>query len=334
MGAFADWQPKYARHRVATFPVTITESGHKKPNTVGYLKTGLKGSEKLALKFPTAESFGFACGPYSRICVIDMDDTDPRIVAEGERLFGVSPLLWRTGGGKYAMPFRHNGERRHIRPITGLPIDVLGGGFVVAPPSLGALRPYEIIRGALDDLDRLPRARMPAEIVVARGSATTLDKGIREGQRNTALFKHCRSIVDHCQNVDQVVAEAQVWAAKNLSPPLGASEIAKTAHSAWRYRGGRKQIMHQLIQAPEFKALSIDYEAMGVFSILAAENGPYSTFMIADGFGADLGWPRRLVPAARKKFLQLGLIECVRKAAPSRPALYRWTGTIAEANNP
>ena len=40
MGTFGDWQPQYAKHGVATFPVQVTAAG-KKPSTAGYLKTGL-----------------------------------------------------------------------------------------------------------------------------------------------------------------------------------------------------------------------------------------------------------------------------------------------------
>lgn len=163
MGIFADWQPEYAKRGVATFPVEII-GNDKQPCTKGYLKTGIRGSAQLALKFAEAQSFGFACGRYNRLMVVDMDSTDPAIVSEGERLFGCSPLLWRTGGGKFAMAFRYNGEARRIRPIASLPIDLLGRGFAVAPPSVGAIRNYEIIRGTLADLDRLPVARIPDEI--------------------------------------------------------------------------------------------------------------------------------------------------------------------------
>jgi hypothetical protein len=162
-GIFAEWQPRYAQRGVATFPVQFI-GNDKKPATKGYLKTGLRGSAQLAAKFADVKSFGFACGPYNRLIVVDMDSTEPTIIREGERLFGKSPLLWRTGGGKFAMPFRHNGEGRRIRPIKSLPIDLLGGGFVVAPPSVGATRVYEIIKGTLADLDRLPVARIPDEI--------------------------------------------------------------------------------------------------------------------------------------------------------------------------
>src|SRR3979490_1216706 len=102
MGTFAEWQPVYARHGVATFPVEVTAE-NKKPSTGGYLKTGLRGSTQLAAKFGEAKSFGFACGAHNRVTVVDMDDTDPAIVKEGGRLFGRWPLLWRPGGGQFAM---------------------------------------------------------------------------------------------------------------------------------------------------------------------------------------------------------------------------------------
>src|SRR5688572_1687188 len=110
---FAEWQPRYAEHGIATFPVEIAD-GNKRSATKGYLKTGLRGSGQLAIKFPDARSFGFGCGRRNAITIIDMDNTDPAILSEGERLFGCSPLVWRTGGGKFAMAFRHNGESRQI----------------------------------------------------------------------------------------------------------------------------------------------------------------------------------------------------------------------------
>jgi hypothetical protein len=111
-GLFAEWQPRYAERGIVTFPVTITPDGNKKPAIKGYLKIGPRTSAEIAIKFAGAQAFGFACGPRNRITIVDMDDTDETIIREGERLFGVSPVLWRTGGGKFAMPFRYNGEGR------------------------------------------------------------------------------------------------------------------------------------------------------------------------------------------------------------------------------
>jgi hypothetical protein len=112
-GVFATWQPRYAAHGIATFPFEIV-GNDKKPATIGYMKTGLRGSSQLALKFVEAVALGCVCGHRNRIVVADLDDTEEKIIGEGERLFGRSPILWRTGGGKFAMPFRYNGEARLI----------------------------------------------------------------------------------------------------------------------------------------------------------------------------------------------------------------------------
>jgi Bifunctional DNA primase/polymerase, N-terminal len=183
-GTFAAWQPRYAKYGIATFPVRIVGKD-KKPAMSHYDRVGLRGSAQLALKFFEAGSFACMCGRRNRLVIVDMDDTDEKIVDEGERLFGRSPILWRTGGGKFAMPFRHNGEDRRIRPIPGLPIDVLGGGMVVLPPSSGVRRPYELIRGSLADLDHLPIARMPDDIgrkfIERRDPQQRIARGRRRG---------------------------------------------------------------------------------------------------------------------------------------------------------
>src|SRR5215813_1808011 len=100
-GVFSQWQPRYAQHGVATFPVEITPDS-KKPAISHYDRVRLPGSAKLAAeaRFAQSEAIGFLCGPRNGITVIDMDDTDPKILEEGQRLFGHSPLVWQTGGGK------------------------------------------------------------------------------------------------------------------------------------------------------------------------------------------------------------------------------------------
>jgi hypothetical protein len=322
MGIFAEWQPEYAKHRVATFPVEII-GNDKKPGTKGYMKTGLRGSAQLALKFAEAQSFGFACGPRNRLTIVDMDDTDPAIIAEGERIFGTSPLLWRTGGGKFAMPFRYNGEGRRIRPLASLPIDLLGGGFAVAPPSAGAIRPYEIIRGTLADLDRLSVARIPDEIrrlVAERGS---VDR-IPEGRRNDELFKHFKLIVIHCDDLDQLIDAAKTWADDRFASPLSSAEITKTCNSVWQYRGGRRRVMNTIVESDQYAALVSNTDALALFAYLSAENGADSEFMIADGLAEARGWPRRFVPAARKMLLGLGFIERIGRRGKTGSYLYRW----------
>jgi len=317
---FSDWQPRYAEQRIALFPVKIV-GRDKRPAITNYHKVGLPGSAQLAQKFGSATTFGFMAGARNRVTVIDMDSTEESIVAEGERLFGVSPMLWRTGGGKFAMPFRHHGERRRVRVFgdNGPPIDLLGGGFVVAPPSIGTARRYEFIRGSLADFDRLPVARIPDEIGRDEPPAR-----IPAGRRNNELFRYCNSIVCECDTLDQLLDAARRWAADQFAVLLPPAEIVKTCSSVWQFRGGRRQIMHLTITAAQFAKLAPDPEVLGVFAYLAGENGPRSEFLIADGLGPALGWPRRLVPAARKALVSLGIVKRVRAAGNGLPALYCW----------
>jgi Bifunctional DNA primase/polymerase, N-terminal len=181
-GIFAEWQPRYAKHRVATFPVK-----NKRPCVRHWQKFGLKGSSQLVMKFPDADAFGFQCGARNRITIIDIDSREDCVVEEAIKLFGQSPILWRTGSGNHAMPFRYNGEARKIRALPELPIDVLGGGFAVAPPSMGSTGRYEFLQGGLADLDRLPVAR---SINIEQAEPRKETPGRTKGKRDDTLFRH------------------------------------------------------------------------------------------------------------------------------------------------
>jgi hypothetical protein len=213
----------------------------KKPAVCGWQRVGFRASNELAVKFATAETFGFNCGPHTRVIVVDMDSTHESIVTEGERLFGPSPIPWRTGGGKYAMPFRYNGEPRLIRAFgdDGPPIDLLGRGLVVAPPSAGSKQHYEFISGSVADIERLPYARIPKEIEAriaannrdAAGAAARSAERIPEGKRNNELFRHCNSVVAYCDTLDQLIDAARTWANQRLVGALPPAEIMKTCKS-------------------------------------------------------------------------------------------------------
>jgi hypothetical protein len=194
---------------------------------------GLNGSSQLAMKFADADAFGFQCGKANRITLIDIDSRDERIVGEAIKLFGESPILWRTGSGNHAMPFRHNGEARRIRAVPGLPIDVLGGGFAVAPPSMGSTGRYEFLQGGLAELDRLPVAR---SIKVDQPEHRSEIAGsIRKGERNTSLFRYA---LEQAPYVDDLDALIDVVRTRNMGcePPLSDAEVVNIAASAWRYQ--------------------------------------------------------------------------------------------------
>jgi hypothetical protein len=70
--------------------------------------------------------------------------------------------------------------------------------------------------------------------------------------------------------------------------------------------------------------LERDPEALALFAYLSMRQGKGAHFIIANGLADALGWGRRSIPTARKLFLDLKIIKCVRPARPGEPALYRW----------
>jgi hypothetical protein len=311
--AFADIQRAYAEHRVATYP--LTEG--KTPAIRGYDRVGPRISQQLAIRFPATMAAGFVAGQRNRLTVVDIDSDDGRLVGEIEARFGPTPLQVLTPSGGSHLYYRYNGEARRIRPLPN--VDILGAGNVVAALSTVPKGRYEIERGSLDDLARLPTMRQ--EPGHGKGPA---HGRIPRGKRNNALFEYCQRTVSYCDDQDQLLDAARTWADDQFVTPLPAAEIVKTVNSVWNYRGGRKQIMQHIVEAPVYGALIANTDALALFAYLSAENGPDAEFMIADGLGEARNWPRRFVPAARRALLAMGVIECIRPRGNGTPALYRW----------
>jgi hypothetical protein len=326
--AFAEWQGRYAAHGVAIFPVAIAD-GDKRPAIRGWQHVGLRGAEQLVLKFADAQSFGFACGRRNRLTIVDMDSTDDAIVREGEQLFGRSPLLWRTGSGKFAAAYRFNGEDRRIRPIPALPIDLLGAGMCVAPPSAGTKRPYEIIRGSLADLDRLPVARLP-DVLTRRRPGPNVDR-IPDGKRGSELFVYAREVVWNCDDFDALLDAVRTWADGRLEGDYPDARIVSTCRSVWRWRDGRKRLMNgSFLSAEQLAHLQGNRDAMALLLWLALHNGPSAEFFVANGLTEILKFPLRALQAARRMLVELGIVICVRPASANGPALYRWAPMTRE----
>jgi hypothetical protein len=198
---------------------------------VGYLKLGIRQSRKLPFKFPTNEAFGFALGASSGITVLDIDTPDERVLRDALEKHGKTPIIVRSGSGNWQAWFRHAGEKRLVRPWgSALPIDVLGGGFVVAPPSVGARGPYKFIEGGLNDLGRLPTLQ---NLIFPHASSRPKGTLVREGQRNDALFKACLRLAPRCSSLDDLSALAIRHNAENMQPPLSDDEVFRSARSAW-----------------------------------------------------------------------------------------------------
>jgi hypothetical protein len=126
--------------------------------------------------------------------VLDVDTTDETVLSDALARHGASPLIVRTGSGKFHAYYRHNGERRRIRPWQELPIDIIGGGVAVAPPSKVLKGDYKIIHGHIDDLDRLPLAKGLKDVqqYLHKSNYSDTDTGlVQEGRRNATLWEHC-----------------------------------------------------------------------------------------------------------------------------------------------
>jgi bifunctional DNA primase/polymerase-like protein len=161
-GIFAVAQPRYAALGIATFPFDATEEVKRGPLVSHYNRMGLPASRQMALRFPDAPGVAALAGARNKLTIIDIDERGPageRLLADVQRQYGDSKFVARTGSGGFHCYFRHNGEGRKIRPDPRKPIDLIGGGPIVLPPSRGFRGNYEIIHGRVEDLAALEPIR-------------------------------------------------------------------------------------------------------------------------------------------------------------------------------
>jgi hypothetical protein len=318
-GLFSKWQPQYAARKVATFPVLVTKK-EKRPAITNYGKVGLPASAVLASKqqFANANALGFMTGARSKITVLDVDSRDEKILANALDQHGQSPLIVRSGSGKFHVYYRHAGEHRRIRPWKGLPIDLLGAGYVVAPPSKSAQGQYEIIQGRLDDLECLP---------AIRNLAFAKPDSAKDGERGTKLFEHLMRAAHHVENFDELLDVGRTFS-DNCEPPMEDSRVVSTAKSVWGYtqRGLNRfgqhgawfpiDEVHRLIDG--------DQDAALLLMFMRAQQGPDATFMCANGLAEKFDWTRKRLADARSRLIELGYMAVLRNAGPKAPALFRW----------
>src|SRR5262245_34055923 len=197
-------QAAYARHGLALFPMHLDKDGSKKPLVRNYQRIGTRAGATLTKRFGDATAFGFVCGERSRITVLDIDDTDERVLAGALDRHGRTPLVIKTARRRFQAWYRWNGERRQIRPNPRRPIDILGAGVVVAPDSSGPHGQYQIIEGRLDDLDRLPTLASFSADANGEPGAMTAGSG-----RNNWLFRKLGREAHYCDDFDSLLDRAR-----------------------------------------------------------------------------------------------------------------------------
>jgi hypothetical protein len=321
MSVFAQWQPVYAEHNIPTFPC----KPDKRPAVTNYGRFGLPASKQIAMG-SEANALGFMCGKRSRITVLDVDTTDERILADALDRHGKTSIISRTARGRFHALYRHNGERRWIRPRRDVPIDILGNGYVVAPPSRVDAGQYQLIQGSLDDLDGLPVMHNLAQGLSAAAIATDF-ANMREGDgRNTALFRQMMREAKQVDDYEQLLDRA-LTVNDTMEQPMEHQEVARIAGNVWGYtergqnRFGQHGAWFPLDEVETFRANPDDFFLLG---FLRAHNHPDSTFMVANGLAERFGWWRQRLVAARRRLIEGGYLKVVRQAGQQTPALYRW----------
>ncbi|RUT32629.1 hypothetical protein EMQ25_05635 [Arsenicitalea aurantiaca] len=320
-GLFEHWQAEYAAHDIATFPV----GDNKMPAVRGYLKVGPKTSSQLALRFGDASNIGLAC-KRNKITVLDIDTPDERVLADALVEHGSTPFVVRTGSGNFQAWYRHNGEGRKVRPNPRKPIDILGDGYVVAPPSLGSRgTPYRIIQGGLDDLDRLPTMQ-------SANAAADPKPALREGDgRNPALFNRCLEFARFSPGIEALMEKAMAYNESHFLEPMPEAEVLKVVASAWEYevtgqnwkgRGARVVIEHDTID----ELAAEDPRAFALLSLLMRHHWGRE-FVLAKAYAAKLNWAPNTFKAARDVLVEKGMLVCVHSGGrgPKDPPIYALT---------
>jgi len=326
-GIFSTWQPIYAERGMATFPVGEA----KKPCIRGWQKIGLNYSRELASKFLDADALGYITGRRSNVTVLDIDTTDDKVAEDAIRRHGQPAIVTRTASGKLHLLYRYNGENRRIRPWPDLPIDLLGdNGYALAAPSKLATGSYEIIHGHLDDLDCLKP--MESGVVSPTRHGGVL---VPKGERNRALFDHCRRAARHCDSLEALIDCAATYRdnrlTKDPADPITDAEVIKTASSVWKMQiegrnwiGQRGIIPMRFAEVDQF--LSLGEDATFLFLHLKRHHNDRGTFLVANAMAELLQWRLQRFKNARRQLVEAGLLRLIQQGGrrPHDPSIYSW----------
>jgi Primase C terminal 1 (PriCT-1) len=340
-GLYSKFQPRYADLGVTVFPCA-TSGDRKKPLVKRYQKMGLRAAAALAKKekFADADALGFTAGARNRITVLDVDIPDRSVLDAAIARHGEPRLIVKTASGKFHAYYRYGRERRSIRAWgKDQPIDLLGGGLIMAPPSLFEGGQYQIIHGTLDDIRNLTplqgvdahlydRDRHQQQQTGPAGKAVERPRTkVREGNRNDWLWTQCMRAAHHCDDIDALIDVARTRN-EECEPPLEESEVMTVVQSAWNYTAAGKNrlgVRGAWMPLPEIASMMQEPDVLALLLWLRAQQNTDSTFWIANGLAeSHFGWGRHRLVAARRRLLEEGVIVQIQKPRQGSPALYRW----------
>ncbi len=307
--------------------------------------------KKLVPRFG-AKNIGILTGPLSGVVVVDCDD--PNAVSVMIERCGDTPLKISTPRGGVHLYYKWTSEGCANLRREGLAVDVKGaGGFVVAPPSIRPSGPYtgkayELLSGSWADLCRLPPVR-PGSLPersdrrasqrredtgsTSRNERSAADKdaepeatplrAVRQGQRNTTLF---RSLLPHARHCDDVDALRDVADRVNadFESPLPDDEVAKTVASVWRYQAEGRNWSGQsgttYIMKTEFAHLMAHKrgpDAVALLLRLRLAHWNRATFIVAPKAMAKAqvfpGWSHCRYRKARDALVELGFLQITQR---------------------
>jgi hypothetical protein len=330
---YSEYQPRYADLGVAVFPC-VPSGDRKKPLVTNYQKMGLPAAAELAKKkkFANADTFGFIAGTHNRITVLDVDVPDRSVLDAAIARHGEPRLIVQTASGKFHAYYRHNRERRSIRAWGDeLPIDLLGGGVIVAHPSIFNDGQYRIIHGTLDDIRNLtPLRGIEAHLYRHQQQQAAVDRPrrkVREGNRNNTLWSHCVRAAHHCDDIEVLIDVARTRN-EEFEPPLEETEVMQVAQSAWKYTAAgdnRYGVRGAWMPQQEIASMMQEPDVLALLMWLRANEGPDATFWVANGLAeSHFGWGRHRFVQARRRLLEEGVMVQIQKPHQGSPALYRW----------
>jgi hypothetical protein len=335
---FSEHQPEYAARGLATFPIDPIE---KRPCVRHYDRIGLRGSQQLRLNLHDAAGIACTAGKRNRLTVLDIDAAGK----DGERLFidaiaryGTPRIAVRTANGKFHGYYRHNGEPRLIRPDNRTPVDILGAGVVVLPPSVGATGRYQFIEGCLDDFDQLEYMRAPVEPLAnlphGHGRLPNL-RAVQIGERDKTLYRMIALICRTALTFDAALTEAQLLN-EMLPSPLTDSEINAKARYWWRKtQSGENRIGNRGPDLLDHEAnlMLRQPDAFLLLRMIRLHHVNTNTFVLANAWSDCMPggrWTRKRFAAARARLIAEGWLTVEKPAGRSRPMSCRLSAPKAD----
>jgi hypothetical protein len=335
-GVFAAAQQTYAALKIAVFPFDATEEVKRGPMVSHYSRMGLQASSQMALRFPDAPGVAAMAGKRNRFTIIDIDErgaAGERLLADVQSQFGRPKVVVMTGSGGLHCYYRHAGERRQIRPVRGKPIDVIGDGPIVLPPSRGFRGNYQFIQGRVDDLAALEPISSVTKSAIVSDSAFDGLRSARRGERDKKFWPHVARQAQHARSLDELIEiarEMNELMAEPWSDTEANSQILKRCRYWWdktqkgenRFGVGQYvRIDYSLVD----ELMMHDPDAYILLSFLRRHHWG-RPFHLANEMHSAMpggGWRRQRFTAARARLIQSGHVHVIEPASfkPNKPML-------------